>query len=177
MRTPLLFCLLAVCITAHAQDSTATADAARYFNEAARQYVQETRIEALRTLDQGLQKYPDDPKLRKLAEALLKQQKQEQQQQEQQQQQQQQQEQEQQQEQGSQQQQEQQNGQEQQQQGSNSKDQQKEQGEQGSGRPGEIAPQDAKRILDALEREEQNVQSKLKERQRPAPKVPTEKDW
>ena len=60
-----------------------------YFNLASRQFVKEDNRQALRTLDQGLRQFPTDPKLLKLAEELVKQNKkdpQEQQQQEQQQQ-------------------------------------------------------------------------------------------
>jgi len=177
MKYTTAFCLLIMHLASPAQDSTVTAHAEHYFNEAARQYVLENRMEALKTLDKGLRKYPDDARLRKLAEELLKQQQQQQQKQQQQKQQQEQQ-------QKDQQEKEQQAGKQQQegqeekeQQGSDDSGKERSRDEQGRGRPGEIAPKDAERILDALEREEQRVQSKLKERQRAARKVPVEKDW
>ena len=175
-------CLLLLHLASLAQDSTAIADAEHFFNEAARQYVLENRMDALKTLDKGLRKYPDDARLRKLAEELLKQQKQQKQKQQQQQQQQQQQEQQQQQKDQQEKEQEagkqQQEGEEEKQQpGPDDSGKEGNKDEQGRGRPGEIAPKDAERMLDALEREEQRVQSKLKERQRAARKVPIEKDW
>jgi hypothetical protein len=180
MRTATAFFLLIIHLNSPAQDTTAFSDAAHYFNEAGRQYVLENRMEALKTLDKGLRKFPDDERLRKLAEELLKQQQQQQkQQQQQQQEQQQQQQQKQQQEQQDDQagKQDQKRQQEKEQPGSedNRKDGGKD--EQSGARPGEIAPKDAERMLDALEREEQRVQAKLKDRQRAARRVPIEKDW
>jgi cell division protein FtsN len=178
MRIATALLLLTMHLTSHAQDSTAFAGAEHYFNEAGRQYVLENRMEALKTLDKGLRKFPDDERLRKLAEELLKQQQQQQKQQQQQQEQQQQQQEQQQEQQDDQAgKQEQKRQEEKEQQGSedNRKDGGKD--EQSPGRPGEIAPKDAERMLDALEREEQRVQAKLKERQRAARKVPIEKDW
>ena len=143
-----------------------------HFNEAARQYVKQDKISALRTIDAGLRKFPDDARLRKLAEELLKEEQQQQQQQDQQQQQQDKQQQDQQQSGG------QKDRQEEKKDGPEQQDQQRD-GNEGTPKPkpGEIAPQDAKRILDALDRQEQQVQSKLRQRQQPAPKVPVDKDW
>ena len=44
-------------------------------------------------------------------------------------------------------------------------------------RQGQIDPKDAERILDALNRQEQNVQEKVRAKQRVAVRVPIEKDW
>lgn len=177
----LLLAALVTTTLAWAQDITAEA----YFNQASKEYVKQDKLQALRTLDKGLQQYPGDPKLLKLAEELVKEEekKQQQEQQQKQQQDQQQKEQEkkeqekkeqekneQQQKQDQQQQQEKQNEQERAQQ-----DKQKEQ--QGQPQPGTIAPQDALRMLDALERSEKNVQEKVRAKRRPAVRRNIEKDW
>ena len=173
MRTLTLLLVMFGAMTMAAQDTTAVKSPMDYFNLAAKQYVKEDKMSALRTLDQGLQQHPQDARLRKLATELLK---------EQQQQQQQQQDQDKQEddrskkEQGK-------DGQEQQKQEKPAEQQKSEQskerkpGDPGQPRPGEIAPQDAKRILDALDRQEQQVQSRMRQRQQPAPKVPVDKDW
>lgn len=146
-----------------------------YFNEAGKQYVKKDKGAALRTLSAGLHQYPGDARLLKLAEELLKeeQQKQQQQQKEQQQKEQQQKEQEKKQQQQAQEQKE-----------KEQKEQQEQQAQQGERDPqdakpqaGRIAPQDARRILDALERNERDVQQKVRERQRPTRRVAVEKDW
>jgi len=146
-----------------------TLPAEDYFNEAAKRFVKEDKTAALRTLERGLREHPGDARLLKLAEELLKDE-------------------------------EQQGGQDQQQENKgedknekNESQDQKENGEQkeepgqenqGEQRPGEpkpepgrISPQDAKRILDALERQEKETQAKVREKQRPAQRVPVEKDW
>ncbi|MBK8338837.1 MAG: tetratricopeptide repeat protein [Flavobacteriales bacterium] len=43
--------------------------------------------------------------------------------------------------------------------------------------PQQMSKQDAERILDALDRQEQKVQEKVREKQRVGVRVPTEKDW
>lgn len=171
MTRMLPFLLVLFCATSGAaQDTTAVKGPMDYFNLAAKQYVKQDKMSALRTLDQGLQQHPQDARLRKLATELMKEEQQQQQQQQQDQDQ---------------------NDSSKPQQGKNGQDQRKEEKpadrQQGDGskeqqdgdqpRPGEIAPQDAKRILDALDRQEQHVQSKMRQRQQPAPKVPVDKDW
>ncbi|MEO8591629.1 MAG: hypothetical protein ABI432_19765 [Flavobacteriales bacterium] len=170
----LLVLTAVVCLSFAVNAQTTSAD--DYFNRAGTQYVKEDKRAALRTLDQGLQEYPGDPRLLKLAEALLKEEQQKQQQQQKQQEQQQQKDQ--------QQQQEQQKKQEQQQREQEEKQQQEQQAKEGEQdpknmepQPGRIAPQDARRILDALERSEKDVQQKVRERQRPARRVTIDKDW
>ncbi|HOZ40825.1 MAG: hypothetical protein IPN62_02280 [Flavobacteriales bacterium] len=174
IRSCLLF-LMVWPFLIEAQDTTAMRTPMDHFNEAARQYVKQDKISALRTIDKGLRQYPGDARLRKLAEELLKEDQQQQQQQQQAEQQKQDQQQEQQQQQG---------GEQQDQQQRDGKEDaghqhQRQEGDEGTPKPkpGEIAPQDAKRILDALDRQEQQVQSKLRQRQQPAPKVPVDKDW
>lgn len=171
-----------------AQEVTAEA----YFNQASREFVKVDKMTALRTLDRGLQAYPGDPKLLKLAEELLKDEEKKQQQQQQQEQNKDQQ--------GKDQEkqdQEAKNDQQQDQKGKDQKpqDQQQEkpsqekneQPEQADNkkkeeqRKGEqaanIAPQDAMRMLDALERSEKDVQEKVRLRRRPATRQNIEKDW
>jgi Ca-activated chloride channel homolog len=152
-----------------------------YFNLASRQFVKEDNRQALRTLDQGLRQFPTDPKLLKLAEELVKQNKkdpQEQQQQEQQQQEEQQQDQ--QKQQGGQNEQQQQR-EEQEQQGQEEQPQQAEEKGQeqrgGKPHPGTIDPQAAMRMLDAMERNEKDVQEKVRVKRRPAVRRTIEKDW
>lgn len=177
MRTLTLLLLWVCAMNLAAQDTAAVKTPMDYFNLAAKQYVKEDKMSALRTLDQGLQQHPQDARLRKLATELLKEQQQQQQQQQQDQQKQDQQK------DGSSKPDQSKGGQDQQKQQQQSDQQQadpsqeRKQGEQKQPRPGEIAPQDAKRILDALDRQEQEVQSKMRQRQQPTPKVPVDKDW
>lgn len=152
---------------------TVTAEA--YFNQASREYVKQEKIQALRTLDKGLQQYPGDPKLLKLAEELVKE---EQKNQAEQQQQQEKQDQQQKDEQGKDQQ-----GKDQKP-GDQEKEEQAQQGEkkdpqqQKSGQQtGTIDPQAAMRMLDAMERSEKEVQEKVRVRRRPAVRRTIEKDW
>lgn len=172
MRTLTLLLVMFGAMTMVAQDTTAVKSPMDYFNLAAKQYVKEDKMSALRTLDQGLQQHPQDARLRKLATELLKEQQQQQQQQEQDKP-----------EDGRSKEEQSKGGQEQQKQEQQAEQQQSEQskerkpGDPGQPRPGEIAPQDAKRILDALDRQEQQVQSRMRQRQQPAPKVPVDKDW
>ncbi len=161
-----------------------------YFNRAAKEYVKQDKLTALRTLDEALRHHPGDPRLLKLAEELLKEEQQQQQQEQQKQ------------EQNNKQEQEQDQQQEQNEnkekrdnekenEGSEEKDrkenEKKEEGSQDS-KPGEeqpleqkaagkIDPQDARRILDALDRQEKDVQEKIRAQQRPANRIPIEKDW
>ncbi len=196
LRTLLLILAWPCSMVGRAQDMTADA----FFNQASHQYIKQDKMQALRTLDQGLRKYPGDPKLLKLAEELIKdeQKKQEQEQQQQQQQQQQnkdQQEQDQQDKQknGQSDQQEQKDQQQDQQQNQQQQDQQQDQQKQEDRQPrpndpgqqqdngnpqGDgIAPQDAMRMLDALERSEKDVQDKVRAKRRPAVRRTIEKDW
>lgn len=163
----LLTIVASVCGAIIASAQTASAD--DYFNRAGKEYVKVDKRTALRTLDQGLREYPGDPRLLKLAEELLKEEQQKQQQLQKQQQEQQQKEQ--------QQQQEEQQKQEQQKKEEQAKEQEAKEQKEQMPEPGRIAPQDAERILDALEREEKDVQQKVRDRQRPARRVPIEKDW
>jgi Ca-activated chloride channel family protein len=175
MRTLTLLVVMFGAMTMVAQDTTAVKSPMDYFNLAAKQYVKEDKMSALRTLDQGLQQHPQDARLRKLATELLKEQQQQQQQQQQQEQDKP--------EDGRSKEEQSKGAQEQQKQEQQAEQQQSEQskerkpGDPGQPRPGEIAPQDAKRILDALDRQEQQVQSRMRQRQQPAPKVPVDKDW
>lgn len=187
LRITLPFAAALMAYGALAQDVTADA----YFNQASREFVKVDKMTAMRTLDRGLQAYPGDPKLLKLAEELLKDEEKKQQQQQQQQQQDQQgKDKEKQDQQGK-------NDQQQDQQGKDQKPQDKqqekpsqeknEQPEQADNkkkeeqRKGEqtsnIAPQDAMRMLDALERSEKDVQEKVRLRRRPATRQNIEKDW
>ncbi|MBK9177609.1 MAG: hypothetical protein IPM46_15005 [Flavobacteriales bacterium] len=144
-----------------------------YFNLAARQYVKEDKRQALRTLDLGLRAHPEDRKLRGLAEALLKNEQQNQQEQQQEQQNKEEQEQQKKQE-------EQAKQEEQRQQEEAQQEEQQQEGDQERNtqpRAGEISQKDAERMLDALERREQDVQQQVRARLRPARRVPVEKDW
>lgn len=159
ITTSILFLLAAA--TSNAQSTSAEA----YFNQAGRAYVKEDKLAALKALDKGLREHPGDARLLKLAEELLKeqqQQQQEQQKQDEQQNQQQKQEQEQKQEQQAEQ---------------EKQEQAQENQEESAPKPGDIAPQDAKRILDALERREKDTQDKVRARMRPARRARIEKDW
>lgn len=195
-RTFLTLVLSIFSIGAMAQTTTAEA----YFNQASREFVKMDKMTALRTLDQGLQQYPGDPKLLKLAEELVKEE-QRKQQEEQQKKEQQQQEKDKNNEKekgdgkGEQQKEDQADRPEdgkQDQAGESGKEQQDEPGkdqagnEQQSGdqqqkpeRPmaGRIAPQDAMRMLEALELSEKEVQNKVRAKRRPASRRTIEKDW
>ena len=148
-----------------------TASAEDYFNRAAKQYVKEDKVNALRTLDKALQEYPGDARLLKLAEELLKEDQQQQQQQQQQ-------------------------DQDKKKEGEEEKkdggEQEKPQdgdekkqdrgdeekkGDQQKPQPGKISQQEAERILDAMNRQEKEVQEKVRNRERPTPRTPIEKDW
>lgn len=166
VRTVHLLALLLTVAVSQAQ----TTSAEEFFNRAARQYVKEDKLAALKTLDKGLQAYPGDARMLKLAEELLKEQQQQQAQQQQQKQQDEQQKKE-----------EQKQQQAQQDQQKKEQQEQEEQGERKDGerkpQPGRIAPQDAERILDALERQEQGTQDKVRARMRPVQRRRIEKDW
>lgn len=151
-----------------------TPTAEDYFNQAGKQYVKEDKLAALRTLDRGLQAFPGDARLLKLAEELIK----EQQDQQQQQQKQEQQQEDQQDQQGEKEKQQQQDQQKQSEENEQAKQQEEGQEKQEAQRqPGRIAPQDAERILDALERKEQDTQDKVRAKLRPVRRVPIDKDW
>jgi hypothetical protein len=141
--------------------------ALEYFNQAAKQYVKEDKLAALKTLDKGLRAHPGDARMLKLAEELLKEQQNQQQQNQQQQQQQ-----------GSQeeQQQAQQQGEQEQEQKQGEERSEKQNGERKM-QPDRIAPEDAERMLDALERQEQGTQEKVRSKLRQAHRRRIEKDW
>ena len=168
-RTIHLIALLLTVMVSKAQTSSAE----EYFNLAARQYVKEDKLAALKTLDKGLQAHPGDARMLKLAEELLKEQQQQQQAQQQQQKKQE--------EQREKEEQDQQKAQQEQQKKEQQEQEQAQQGEREDGRkkpqPGRIAPQDAERILDALERQEQGTQDKVRARMRPVQRRRIEKDW
>lgn len=171
--------MLAVGCFSLAKGQDVTADA--YFNRASKEYVKQDKMQALRTLDEALQKYPGDPKLLKLAEELVKEEEKKQQQQDQQDQQQKEQEKKDQEKKDQQQDQQ----KDQQQKEEQQKEQQQEEraqqdpkdGQKGKPQPGSIAPQDALRMLDALERSEKDVQEKVRAKRRPAVRRTIEKDW
>lgn len=167
VRTVHLLVLLLTVAVSQAQ----TTSAEEFFNRAAREYVKEDKLAALKTLDKGLQAYPGDARMLKLAEELLKEQQQQQQAQQQQQKQQDEQ----------QKKEEQKQQQAQQDQQKKEQQEQEQQGERKDGerkpQPGRIAPQDAERILDALERQEQGTQDKVRARMRPVQRRRIEKDW
>jgi hypothetical protein len=150
-----------------------TASAREWFDRAAQEFVQQDKITALRTLDKGLREHPNDPRLTKLAEALLKEDQQQKQQQQQQQQG------------GSDDKQQEQQRQQQQGQDQRSREQQQQQADQRQqgaegqqrARAGQMDPRDAKRLLDALQRGEKDVQQKVRLRQRPAQRITIDKDW
>ncbi len=164
-----------------AQEVTAEA----YFNQASREFVKVDKMTAMRTLDRGLQAYPGDPKLLKLAEALLKDEEKKQQQEQNKDQQgkdkekqdqdgkNEQQEQDQGKPEDRQQQEPQQEKNEPPQQADNSRKEEQRKGEEANN----IAPQDAMRMLDALERSEKDIQEKVRLRRRPVTRQNIEKDW
>lgn len=171
IRTTLLLASLLLCFHV-VLAQTASAD--DYFNRAAKQYVKEDKVSALRTLDKGLQQHPGDPRLLKLAEELLKEEQQQQQQA------------------SSQDQQnddknDDQQGEDQKSDRSEKEDEKQDDGskqdrqDEPSGKPrsqpGKISPQEAERMLDAMNRQEKDVQDKVRNRQRPTPRTPIEKDW
>ncbi|MBL7963372.1 MAG: hypothetical protein JNM31_05960 [Flavobacteriales bacterium] len=159
--TRLLLPLLA-CLFLHPLMAQTDTAATGLFNQAAHRYVKQDRLAALRTLDEALRKHPDDPRLLKLAEELLKEQQQQQQQQQQDQQKQ------------DQQKQDQQKQEQQQQDQQQQKQDQKKQNEQ----PGQRTdPREAQRLLDALEQQEKGVQEKVRLKQRPAKRALIERDW
>lgn len=174
--------LLPACLVWSLSAGQSTAD--DYFNQAAKEYVKADRLTALRTLDKGLREFPQDPKLRKLAEELLKNEQQKQQQQQQQQQEQQKQEQQQQEQQRNEQQQTEQEQASQQENAQEKEEREREQraedsdrNDDGKRKPEGMSQRDAERMLDALERREQDVQEQVRAKLRPARRVRIEKDW
>lgn len=168
-------------VLAHGTINFAQTTAEAYFDKASREYVKEDKMKALRTLDQALEQHPGDARLLKLAEELIKEQQQQQQKQEQDQQQKQEKDQQQKQDDPSQggQDKEQQQGRDDQQEQPNGKDPSagKEQDRRSEPPAGGIAPQDAMRMLDALDRSEKDVQDKIRLKRRPATRRSIEKDW
>jgi len=149
--TALSAALWLLALPASAQSDSARAGSAEeYFNRAAQQYVQKDKGSAMRVLDNGLRAHPGDARLLALAQELLKEeQQQEQKQQQQQQNQQQEQEQEQQ--------------------------QQERAAERDKGEG--MDKRDAERLLDQLNRDEQDVQENARARRVPARKRNPDKDW
>jgi len=188
IRTFLLFASVLAFVCGKAQETTADG----YFNLASKEYVKQDKMQALRTLDKGLAQYPGDPKLLKLAEELIKEDEKKQQEQEQKQnedqekkdQQDKDKKDQQQKDQKDKDQQEQEKKDQEEQKQEQKKDQEK-QGQEGKDQepkdqkpqPGTIAPQDAMRMLEALDREEQGVQEKVREKLRPSNPQKIEKDW
>jgi hypothetical protein len=162
-RNLLLACASALGLGASAQ---APGTATDYFNLAARQYVKQDKGLALRTLDKGLRAHPGDARLLKLAEELLKEEQQKQQAQDQQQRDQQQ---------GQQEQEQQPSGQDKEK-GQQQQRQEQPAADRDSGNQG-LSRKDAERLLDALDRKEQDTQEKVRNRMRPVRRVPIEKDW
>jgi alpha-galactosidase/6-phospho-beta-glucosidase family protein len=163
LRIQMAIPLLLAGLWAHAQTPPE-----QYFNKAAREYVKEDRITALRTLDEGLRAHPGDARMRRLAEAILKEQQQQQQSNQQQNQ-----------DQKNQDQQEQEREQQKEQEEGNEQEQRAEEREQQQRRqqPGELSKEEAERMLDALERREQDVQNQVRSKLRPARRASIEKDW
>lgn len=189
-RTLILMIGLGAALLVRAQTTTAEA----YFNQASKEYVKQDKMQALRTLDHGLQQYPGDPKLLKLAEELVKeeekkdqqkqkqeQEKKDQEKQDQEKQDQEKKDQEKSQDQKEQEKKDQQQAEKDQQKKEQEKQEQAQQGDpkdqKGQPKPGSIAPQDAMRMLDALERSEKDVQEKVRAKRRPASRRTIEKDW
>lgn len=184
-RTLILMIGLGAALLVRAQTTTAEA----YFNQASKEYVKQDKMQALRTLDHGLQQYPGDPKLLKLAEELVKEeekkdqqkQKQEQEKKDQEKQDQEKKDQEKSQDQKEQEKKDQRQAEKDQQKKEQEKQEQAQQGDpkdqKGQPKPGSIAPQDAMRMLDALERSEKDVQEKVRAKRRPASRRTIEKDW
>ncbi|MBK8227932.1 MAG: hypothetical protein IPK70_12275 [Flavobacteriales bacterium] len=160
IRNNIAFAALVLCaVGSNAQsDTTGARSADAYFNRASRQYVKEDKSSAMRVLDEGLRAHPGDAKLLKLAEQLLKEEQQQNKAQ-----QPQQQEQEQQQEQGQEQQQE--------------KEQVQQQDKEQERNSGGMEKRDAERMLDELNRKEQDVQERVRARSMPGRKARIEKDW
>ncbi|WKZ67105.1 MAG: hypothetical protein QY325_04065 [Flavobacteriales bacterium] len=167
MTTRITIGLLALALPLCAIGQQASAE--EYFNRASREYVKVDKSPAMRILDQGLRAHPGDPRLLKLAEELLKQDRQNRAAQAQ---------------------------QEQPQESSGQEE--KESADQGtpkpeeSGKEGEsqgetgdgrresrsgLNRQDAERMLDAVDRKEQDVQQQVRAKTRPAHRASIEKDW
>ncbi|HQV74485.1 MAG: hypothetical protein KBA60_03180 [Flavobacteriales bacterium] len=184
IRTLLLIASAFAFVSGKAQVTTADG----YFNLASKEYVKQDKIQALRTLDKGLAQYPGDPKLLKLAEELIKEDEKKQQEQEQKQNEDQEKKDQQDQEKNDQQQKEEKDKEQEQKEQEQKEQEQKKEQEQGQDgkeqeqqekkpQPGTIAPQDAMRMLEALDREEQGVQEKVREKLRPSNPQKIEKDW
>jgi hypothetical protein len=170
IRTHSLAVLL-VLIAGYAQAQTASAE--DYFNRAAREYVKQDKGSALRTLNKGLKEHPGDARLLKLAEELLKEQDQQDQQQAQQQEQNKQDD----KQDGGKDQQQDQGQQKEDQQAGREQERQEQRSEQQGQQTGRISPQDAQRMLDAMDRQEKDVQEKVRVKQRPVQRTPIDKDW
>ncbi len=142
-----------------------------FFHNAANFYINGKYADAVREIEAGLEAHPNDEKLQKLLEKILEEQQQQQeQQQESQDQQEQEQEQEEQEEQEQQEQPEQQEGQQDQQQ-----PEEEQQQEQQAANPEEISKEEAERLLNALQGQEQDLQKKRKKKGKGRPR--SAKDW
>ena len=152
LRSALSAALWLLALPGWAQSDSARAGTAQdYFNRAAQQYVRKDKGSAMRVLDNGLRAHPGDARLLALAQELLKEEQQQDQKQQQQQQ-------------------NQQNQQEQQQ-----EQQQAERAERDKGEG--MDKRDAERLLDQLNRDEQDVQEKARAKRVPARKRNPDKDW
>jgi len=129
-----------------------------FFNAAAEKYINKQTTEALKLIDAGFKVEPNNEKLQKLAELILKENKNKQQQQQQ-----------------KQQQQKQQQNNEQQKQQQNKQQQNNEQKEQQS-QSGKMNKEDAERMLDAMRQKELQIQNKLNQ-PHPQQRTTIEKDW
>jgi hypothetical protein len=177
MNRPIHILTVLACVLLSVPVMAQQTPASEWYDRAAHAFVKQDKLAALRLLDRGLAEHPDDRNLKDLAEALLKEEKQQQQQQQEQQQQ------------GGQGQQDQQQNKDQQAEQRDGQDQDRSQGGEqqrqppsgetgGRGAaPGQIDPKDARRMLDALQRNERDVQLKVRQRLRPAQRIPIDKDW
>lgn len=182
-----------LCSMASAQDATPQ----EWFNKAAHLYIKEDRVSALRMLDKGLAQHPGDARLLRLAEELLKESEQDPKEQQQQQEEQQQEQRNEEQgnegkgEQGKDQEEsrskEGDQGQDQRERSAQDREkgneQQPDQGKEEERKGAQqapkdrISPQDAKRMLEALDRQERTTLEKARERERPVKRSTTDKDW
>ncbi len=181
MNGPIYILIVLISLVAHTLCPAQDLSALDHFNRASKEYIQKDKLTALKTLDAALREYPGDARLLKLAEELLKEEEQQQQeeQQEQQNEKNEQEKNEQGQDQGSDKKQEEQQ-EEQQGKGSQKEPQEKRdpaKADQEQPEPGTIAPQDARRMLDAVDQQERDIQEKVRTRQRPVTRIPIDKDW
>lgn len=145
------------------------ASAEEYFNRASREYVKVDKSPAMRILDQGLRAHPGDPRLLKLAEELLKEDRQSRSAQAQQEQSQD--------PSGQQEKETADKGAQQPEEGGKERERQGEAGDDRRDSRSGLGRQDAERMLDAVDRKEQDVQQQVRAKARPAQRASIEKDW